>query len=270
MQHLAPIPSEFIIKRPSGGGGRQASSLVTETVDIVGNARVGRNMASRILNFIGTGFFNGHNTPPAEMTQISVLVLKPKGRWWKPVENANDGFMSKEMTFTVEKRRRQSGRYEYTLMSNKEKIDLARYLYPDAINANNFSNLYTNVRNSPLQIALGYSIHGKLLCLPTDCVLTAPMYGATPNSKRKIQRKIVDMFMLINQMSSPNATVVQLMKANEVVSPGERTKKKMTIPPTVKNAIFSAQNFAIQTGRVRRRANTSPPRAGNAGRTRLT
>ena len=234
---LNPYPSTFLLKQQAPRGGR-GGNLKIDNLRVV---QTTPPLEPSITRTIRDFFMPGQNqTPPNVLRRIDVLVVKPNTPHWWGRNNANS-FRTKTMSITVESK--GARRTQHTIMTPKERQELAEFLYPDDIRLDRYNGTVTNLRALPIEVVFGYSVWGRMICLPRECMYvpvnpTHDAHAAPGQVPRGVPRKVVDMFFLANQAAQPNGTKIMIMNRKEILDLKARKKTPVRISQSVKNAIF--------------------------------
>jgi len=235
---LDPYPPTFLLKQQAARGGRGGNLKIDNLHVVQTTPRLEPSLFSTIRDF----FAPAQNQPPPEvLRRIDILVVKPNTHHWWGRNNANS-FRTKRMTITVETK--GGGRIQHTIMTPKERQELAEFLYPDDIRLDRYNGTLTNLRALPLEVVFGYSVWGRMICLPRECMYvpvnpTHEVHAGNGRVPRGVPRKVVDMFFLANQAAQPNGTKVVIMNRKEILDLKARKKTPVRISQSVKNAIFN-------------------------------
>jgi hypothetical protein len=234
---LDPYPRTFLLKHQAPRGGRGGNLKIVNLPVVQTTPPLEPSITRTIRDF----FMPGQNqTPPNVLRRIDVLVVKPLTQHWWGRNNANS-FRTKTMSITVESK--GARRTQHTIMTPKERQELAEFLYPDNIRLDRYNGTLTNISALPIEVVFGYSVWGRMICLPRECMYvpvnpTHDAHAAPGQVTRGVPRKVVDMFFLTNQAAQPNATKVMIMNRKEILELKARKKTPVRISQTVKNAIF--------------------------------
>ncbi len=245
---IDPYPNAFTLKTARQSGGR-GGNIVIKHVPVLRTPAMDLALHHTIMRF-----FN--RVPPQDVPnrvrKIDVLVLKPvRDNWWT---GGGHSFAIKKMQFTVGSSQTTS-RVEHNLMSVKERQELAEFLYPDRIRLDRYNGTFTNATATPLEVVVGYSVHGKLICVPKTCFeLDNPVRRNGQPNTRGVPRCLLDMFLGINQPSQPNGTSIVIMRQREILNMNRRRRAPVKLSQSVKNAIFNSGNVQFAAKNRRRAA----------------
>ena len=238
---LNPYPPTFLLKQQAPRGGR-GGNLEIDNLPVVQTTPPLEPSITRAIRDFFTPRQNQTQRPNV-LRRIDVLVVKPVTQHWWGRNNANS-FQTKTMSITVESK--GGLRTQHTIMTPKERQELAEFLYPDDIRLDRYNGTLTNIRALPLEVVFGYSVWGRMICLPRQCMYVPvnPVHdvhappGQIPHG---VPRKVVDMFFLANQAAQPNGTKIVIMNQKEILDLRARKKTPVRISQSVKNAIFQPE-----------------------------
>jgi len=233
-----PYPPTFLLKQQAPRGGRGGNLKIDNLTVVQTTPPLEPGITRTIMDFFTPR--QNQNQRPNVLRRIDVLVVKPVTQQWWGRNNANS-FQTKTMSITVKSRGTQ--RIQHTIMTPKERQKLAEFLYPDDIRRDRNNGTVTNLSALPLEVVFGYSVWGRLLCLPRECMYVPvnPVRDAhvpPGHVQQGVPRKVVDMFFLTNQAAQPNGTKVMIMNRKEILDLKARKKTPVRISQSVKNAIF--------------------------------